>query len=107
MSCYVDKLQVWPNPKNSRVRRVGERHGHQWCHLWADTLEELHAIAKRVGMKPEWFQNDGRLPHYDLVPPRRAEAVALGAIEYDLADWFRGKRPAPVGQQALQLEAAP
>jgi hypothetical protein len=125
MSCYVDKLQVWPNPRNARVRRVGEKHGHQWCHLWADTLEELHAMARKIGMKPEWFQNapapcavgfiEGEvmeaarrraisLPHYDLVPPRRDEAVALGAIEFDLADWYRGKRPVPVGQQTLQLE---
>lgn len=103
MSCYVDPLFVWP-ARNARVRRVGERHGHQWCHLWADTLEELHAMAKKVGMRAEWFQQDARLPHYDLVPPRRAEAVRLGAIEFELADWMKGKRPVPTGQMQLPGE---
>ncbi len=25
-------------------------------HLMADTLDELHAKAKSIGLKPEWFQ---------------------------------------------------
>ena len=59
---------------------------HGWrlgpsCHMYADTLEELHAFAARIGLKRQWFQ-DKRLPHYDLTARRRAAAVKLGAIEH-------------------------
>lgn len=51
------------------------------CHLFADTLEELHAFATKIGMKRAWFQAEDRLPHYDLTPKRREHAVLLGARE--------------------------
>jgi hypothetical protein len=51
------------------------------CHLFADSPEELHEFAARLGMKRAWFQDDRRLPHYDLTPARRQEAVRLGAME--------------------------
>lgn len=92
MSCYVDPLFAMEG-RNAPVKRVGERHGHRWCHLWADSLEELHQLAGKIGMKPEWFQDKRGFPHYDLVPPRRAHALRLGAIEFSAADWIRGKRP--------------
>jgi hypothetical protein len=53
--------------------------------------EELHAMARRIGMHRSWFQGD----HYDLVPPRRAAAVKLGAVEVDrrqsVAIWQKQK----------------
>jgi hypothetical protein len=49
--------------------------------MFADTLEELHAMAGKIGMKRSWFQNHRLLPHYDLVPSRRAVAIRLGAVE--------------------------
>lgn len=50
------------------------------CHLAADTLEELHACAKRLGLLREWFQCLP-YPHYDLTPAKRTLAVKLGAKE--------------------------
>jgi hypothetical protein len=50
------------------------------CHMTADTLDELHAMARQLGLKPEWFQ-DGRFPHYDVSESKRKRAVQLGAIE--------------------------
>ena len=87
---YVDPLQSY-NPANltARVARVGV----QWCHLWADDTEELHAFAARIGMKRAWFQNHPRLPHYDLVPSRRAAAIAAGAVEMSVRQWFRQHAP--------------
>lgn len=59
---------------------------HGWslgpsCHMYADTLDELHEIAAKIGMKRSWFQ-DKRLKHYDLVASKRRLAVAHGAIEH-------------------------
>ena len=81
MPVYVDEPMTVV-AKGAQAQRVGAKHGHRWCHLFADTVQELHAMAGRIGMERAWFQ-DGRLPHYDLVPPRRAAAVAAGAIELD------------------------
>lgn len=49
------------------------------CHMIADTKEELHAMADKLGLKREWFQ-DGRIWHYDISKGKRAEAIANGAI---------------------------
>lgn len=52
------------------------------CHLTADTIEELHEMADKIGMKRSWFQTGKRddLPHYDLVKSRRDKAIKLGAV---------------------------
>jgi hypothetical protein len=52
-------------------------------HMQADTLEELHAFAAKLGLKPAWFQTRPGRPdrdHYDLMRGRRDRALALGAI---------------------------
>lgn len=36
-------------------------------------------MAARLGLKREWFQQNSRLPHYDLVPSKRALALKYGA----------------------------
>lgn len=73
MSCYVDMLIDY-----------GWKLGPS-CHLLADTEEELHAIAAKIGMKREWFQTGNKvsMPHYDLVASKRKKAVSAGAIEID------------------------
>jgi hypothetical protein len=52
------------------------------CHMFADTVEELHAMADAIGMKREWFQPEST-PHYDVSLSRRVQAIRLGAIECD------------------------
>lgn len=52
------------------------------CHLLADTLDELHAMADRIGLKREWFQNK-KTPHYDVCQSKRELAVGAGAVEID------------------------
>lgn len=77
MSVYVDPMQ--PTLHNSRW------HYDQGCHLLADTIEELHAFANRLGLKRSWFQNqDHSLPHYDLTAYKRKVAVIFGAVEIDM-----------------------
>lgn len=77
MTVYVDDLANWG--WRLRGREVAS------CHLFTDSLdlEELHALAARIGMKRAWFQDHPRAPHYDLTPSRRADAVAHGAVEAD------------------------
>lgn len=56
--------------------------GMLMCHMLADTLDELHAMAKTIGMKREWFQPVST-PHYDLSQEKRKLAIKHGAIEID------------------------
>lgn len=53
------------------------------CHMIADTAEELHAMADRIGVARRWFQAKASFPHYDIAKSKRALAVEAGAIECD------------------------
>jgi len=53
------------------------------CHMLADTMEELHAMAKKIGVARHWFQFGVSTPHYDICLSKRKAAVAAGAIETD------------------------
>ena len=75
MSIYVDVFL-----------RYGKK---KWCHMTADSLEELHDMADKIGLKKEWFQNKSQ-PHYDIVPSKRFLAVDNGAIEITVRE--AGKR---------------
>lgn len=50
------------------------------CHMFADTIAELHVMADAIGMKRHWFQPFS-FPHYDVAKGRRALAVLKGAVE--------------------------
>ncbi len=55
------------------------------CHMIADTPDELHAMADRIGVLRRWFQTPPKASfwHYDIAKGKRALAVAAGAIECD------------------------
>jgi hypothetical protein len=84
MSVYVDDMQA------SFGRMI-------MCHMVADTLEELHAMAARLGLRREWFQDDSDHPHYDVSLGKRGRAVQLGAVQIttrQLAMMMRERRRA-------------
>lgn len=53
------------------------------CHMLADTDEELHAMAARIGVARRWWQSPEKTSgsHYDIALSKRALAVAAGAVE--------------------------
>lgn len=67
MTVYID---------NEQIRWRGKR----WCHLVADSLEELHSFAAAIGLKRDWFQDRASYPHYDVTITVRERAIELGAI---------------------------
>lgn len=74
MSVYVDRLRP--------VTPTAKWPWHYAAHLTADTLDELHAFARKLGLKREWFQDHPRHPHYDLTDNKRLEAICdFGAIK--------------------------
>lgn len=77
----VDEIREWPT--KIRCFKGGS------AHLMADTLDELHAFAKRLRLKREWFQDHPMHPHYDLTVAKRAHAVALGATEVSAREQAR------------------
>ena len=52
-------------------------------HMLADTEAELHAMARKLGLRRAWFQDKGSTPHYDVCLSKRQEAIALGAVAVD------------------------
>jgi len=87
MTVYVDDARI--------PARVG-RHDTTWSHLFADTQDELHAFAVRLGLRRNWFQDPVKVGkpfkarpgsraaenwHYDVAESKRRQAVGLGAVE--------------------------
>lgn len=69
MSVYVDESK-WPF------------RGQLYCHMIADTHDELLAFAMQIGLNVHWIQKAGNhQEHFDLAPSKRAAAVRHGAIE--------------------------
>jgi hypothetical protein len=86
MAIYVD---------NERIEWRGKR----WCHLVADSLDELHLFAARIGLRRCWFQGRASFPHYDVTTDVRERALLIGAIA-------AGKTQMLVAARKLKAEQA-
>jgi hypothetical protein len=75
VACYVDTVRAYPD--------AGLRHT-RFCHLLADTREELQAMADQLGVPARFFQDHPWRWHHDLPEPLRDRAIALGAREITL-----------------------
>lgn len=88
MAVFVDDAFI-----PASVRNGGRMVTSRWCHLSADTQEELHDLAQRIGLRRSWFQipksggkpsapdsRSGQNWHYDVTESRRAAAIAAGAV---------------------------
>jgi hypothetical protein len=54
---------------------VPDGKGRTFCHLMADSSQELEAFARRLGIPQAWKHND----HYDIVAAKRQWVIRNGA----------------------------
>jgi hypothetical protein len=78
MAVYVDDLVDY----GFRDWRRGE-----WCHMWADTEEELLGVARKIGLELDWVQRRPKDPkyvtHFDLRASKRHMAIKEGGAVHD------------------------
>ena len=77
MSVYVDACV----PQVQRDFRKKYLRDTKWCHLLADTEEELHEFAGLIGCRRSWCHRASQYLHYDLTESKRDLAVRNGAVE--------------------------
>ena len=72
MTVYVDDV------RHSYGRMV-------MCHMWADRLGELFAMADRIGIDRRWLQQPPKASwtHFDISLGMKARALAAGAVLTD------------------------
>jgi Protein of unknown function (DUF4031) len=75
MTVYVDDWR-----QKATVGRITAR----WSHLTVgpdDDIEELHALAARIGLRRSWFQDKPwPMQHYDVTESKRLAAIRAGAV---------------------------
>lgn len=76
MAVYVDNANIQASVPNGRLV-----HTSQWCHLMADTVDELVEFGRSIGMRVAWLQVKRSGVHFDLTANKRRIAVRAGAIE--------------------------
>lgn len=80
MAVYVDNALI--------PARLG-RWESRWSHMVADTEDELHEFALKIGLRPEWFQANAKIPHYDVTVTKRTEAIDKGAVSISSKELVR------------------
>lgn len=58
-------------------------------HMAADTLEELHEMADRIGVNRKHFQDKPGKPHYDICQKMKQKAIEFGAKEVNDRELIR------------------
>lgn len=55
------------------------------CHMWADSHDELLAMATRIGINPKWLQQPPKASwvHFDISLGKKQLALNAGAILTD------------------------
>ena len=61
---------------------MGQFRRMKMSHMIGDNEEELHAMAKRIGIARRWYQED----HYDICMSKRTLAIQYGAVEVTMRE---------------------
>lgn len=88
---YMDPPRKYPKAAiNPRAKFCGDT----WSHLWCDPGHEeaLHALAKSLELRRDWFQNKPGFPHYDLTVGKYWQAVKLKVPVKELREWLEERR---------------
>lgn len=75
--------------------------GMRMSHMIADTEQELHQMADRIGVARRHYQKDASTPHYDVCQSKRALAVQAGALECDIRSYVTHIRRLRAKREAL------
>ena len=70
---YVDAAEWKKSPTGRK----------SYAHMVADSLEELHTFAAKIGVKPHFFHRSKTAPHYDITNEQHVVAIANGAALVD------------------------
>ena len=70
MAIYVDFMCI-------------EYRGYKWCHMLADSLQELHDFAELIEVDKRLFHRNASYPHYDVTVQMRLLAIENGALPAD------------------------
>ncbi len=73
MTVYVDDMYKY------RMGRFGRM---KMSHMVSNCEEELHDMAKKIGVGRKYYQGD----HYDICMSKRKLAVQYGAVEVTLRE---------------------
>lgn len=95
MTVYVDPAVF---------KKLGGR--KNYCHVAADSEDELHRFAATIGLKRHFFHASAKHVHYDLAEENRARAIAAGAVEVTSRELARIARPKIGPQMGLELGEA-
>lgn len=82
MTVYVDDAHIPWSPPHMPHRK--------WLmnHMFADTVEELHALAESIQIRRAWFQCPPKAnwEHYDVTAAKRRKAIKAGAVPISWRD---------------------
>lgn len=71
MTVYVDNM-------NATYGRM------KMCHMFADSTDELLAMADKIGVQRKWLQHPGSYrEHFDICLSKKNKALEAGAVEID------------------------
>ncbi len=81
MAVYVDK-PIFPRAASKNPRKL-------YGHMVADTFQELHEFAVKIGVKKHFFHRSKTAHHYDITSDQHLVAINNGAKLVDSREIVR------------------